>query len=666
MKHHKQNRETFKHHLNSVQTDATERQPSYTSIFRAIKRNNALTSLLLGFMLLALSPLFQSCQFDSDAENFVELQKPAEQIDIMINLYGLNPEEIIYVPLSSSFHYQIDADGRELLDIQFFLDGVKLTQYVSKESVYLENGAYDNLIHDLTVIVAFKTNTGSLAESLGLEAYLGAHEFKIKFLPEESQLNLRHTTDEDGYLVLEWDKPTGYEVSSYDVVERLSDGTGKTIKHIEDPNETSITIKDYVYGSKRYDLVAYIPNSREIFSGEDITIWSQTITDNDITLRRSSAKQVKVAWVNKNPYPARYVLEVEGNEPVFVEKGKSEAIVTVGNFPSRHLRFKLYVIPESADPKDYKTLVYNYNIAEFFISDNTMFNVSKAGVTHNNMILQLQNNTVNSYSLPDMLFVHSANHNLAIHSRALIRANNNGMIAINDVDYRIHIYSDYLLTEKINDIKLFHDDFQITDNGILMFTHDNGKQLRLYDINTGQQLYNKKWESERQFATVKIKANISADGKYVLVYCKDFTFESDEDLWIEIYETGDDYSLILTKKIDIEEIESVFFNPTNNNEIVIKNDNDEFSIMNLTTKEKKAFDGRLVYIDQFTGNLAYIENHHSKNPNIIILDKTYENKIFNMELSEPIWESVTPYIFNNLFVYNAMYINLSLLEEWKQ
>ena len=152
----------------------------------------------------------------------------------------------------------------------------------------------------------------------------------------------------------------------------------------------------------------------------------------------------------------------------------------------------------------------------------------------------------------------------------------------------------------------------------------------------------------------------------MLVYCKDFPFESDEDLWIEIYETGDDYSLSLKEKIVIGEIESVFFNPTNNNEIVIKNDNDEFSIMNLTTKEKKVFDGRLVNIDQFTGNLAYIENHHSKNPNIIILDKTYENKIFNMELSEPIWESVTPYIFNNLFVYNAMYINLSLLEEWKQ
>ena len=104
MKHHKQNRETFKHHLNSVQTDATERQASYPVTPRVIRRNYALVSLLLGFMLLAFTPLFHSCQFDSDAENFVELQKPAEQIDIMINLYGLNPEDIIYVPLSSSFH----------------------------------------------------------------------------------------------------------------------------------------------------------------------------------------------------------------------------------------------------------------------------------------------------------------------------------------------------------------------------------------------------------------------------------------------------------------------------------------------------------------------------------------------------------------------------------
>ena len=53
-------------------------------------------SLKLCFLLLLCTMLLPACTYDSDDDNFHELQKPTEQVEIGVDLAGVNPKETIY------------------------------------------------------------------------------------------------------------------------------------------------------------------------------------------------------------------------------------------------------------------------------------------------------------------------------------------------------------------------------------------------------------------------------------------------------------------------------------------------------------------------------------------------------------------------------------------
>ena len=82
---------------------------------------------LIGYISIIMVILgLHSCEYESSNFNYVELDKPEDEVQIAIDLAGVNPEEIIYVENNSIFYYTLFTDGRDVLIRQLFWDGVPI------------------------------------------------------------------------------------------------------------------------------------------------------------------------------------------------------------------------------------------------------------------------------------------------------------------------------------------------------------------------------------------------------------------------------------------------------------------------------------------------------------------------------------------------------------
>lgn len=674
MRHYTKKAPAFARVLSNAQADDANKHFGSPAVKIHKKFGNFLSGLILTIFVVIL----HSCQFDTDAENFMELQKPEEQIDIMINLYGLNPEEIIYAPLNSFLAFQIDADGRELLNMQFFLDGEQLYNHGINEGVLLQKQTYDNLIHDLTVVVAFKTHTGSLAEHLGLEAYLGAHEFKIKFLPESSQLNLRYRSNEDGYLVLEWDKPKDYEVWGYDVIEGNTDGTGKTIQRIEDPHKTSHTINNYAYGTQNYAVAAYIKNSQDLLKSEEIYIKSQRITRDHIITMRTGINKLHVKWENPNTYPAQYVIEYGENEVFYVKDNHEGVTVNTKLFPMQYTqttgnRFDLYVLPEEADPADYKEIGYYKNSYEIlFVNDFSINSRAHAYNSNENMLHHLTDKTVDSYEVPSMKLISSENHNMNLLYSHRLKINSQGIVALTDPiksDDIINIYDNYTLSNKINSFSQHTYHHLLTDNNQLLIKHGYLPMIEIYDILSGEKLLTHTWQASYEDGSINIECYIAPDGKRLIVKCRDTHTHFEPKLYSELFSIENNALQLLQTHYSNDRTGHAF-HPHNETIINRHNDNSsnnkKITITNRLDEIIKTFDGQLIGVDPVTGNFAYYKfssTHPDASGEIIILNPDYSQQLLKLPVSAPISSGT---LVNNLIIFNNIYLNLEQLEEWNQ
>ena len=604
-----------------------------------------------------------SCEFDSDDLNYVQLEKPKDEIQLGIDLAGVNPTELIYVYDKFTFSYSLYTEGKDIFVLQFFLDGNPIESNNHTGSVFLDTNITDDEIHELRLIIGLKTGTGSLAELANYEMYTGEFVFKIKIIPFSDNLNVRETTDANNNLKLEWDKPANCEIAKYSVYK--GDGMhGELLANINNPNETYFVDTDYAYGYKSYTIVAEVKNSFNLTVKDHFSVQYSNMTENDFETRRISANEVSIKWENPNLYPCRYVLTHGfNNEKIIIEDGVNEAIIPAGNFPNWAEPFSLYILPATADINRYG----QYVRVDGRYSDKSFEGFSYcANVTHN-MFYALDFNKLRNYQLSTMKETSWMNHDLTLDTGCEIQVSTDGKIAIIDTNGAVHVYSNHYFSYEINQFRAGNYPFKIIGNNKILVEERNG--FKLYDISTKDVITSKSWESEFSNGEIVTKTSVSQNGKYIYVQCFEYNNPNPTNIWVELYEVTTDNMLRLLETDNNLNVQSIHFNPNKNNEAIIQyfpNNENKFVIVDILTKERKEIKGEFMNIDPFTGNLLFKGEEYQNNEyNLYVWNKDYSKEKIKIELAN-INTFSKSYLYNNILFFNNGYLDLSNLKEWKQ
>ena len=218
----------------------------------------------LSFIILMTSAfLFTACEYGPSGNNFLELTPPEDNIPIEISLNDINPSDTIYVYQNTLISIGINTP-KDLLQATVLLDGQEYANMSNESfSFVIKSDQVSEGIHELTVNAIFTSGTGSLAEMMGLEGYMGELSWNVRVIHDlEAHFELGYRITEEGFLEVFWQNVVPDNIiekyTVYPVVTQNEDST------INDATQKSFVDYGYVCGNAYYDLKTYLKDGYSI------------------------------------------------------------------------------------------------------------------------------------------------------------------------------------------------------------------------------------------------------------------------------------------------------------------------------------------------------------------------------------------------------------------
>ena len=480
--------------------------------------------------------------------------------------------------------------------------------------------------------------------------YVGEFNFKVKFVPASTgSLNIRQTLDEQNHLKLVWDKPEGYEVESY-YVYNGDVGYPKPKAIITNPDQTYYVDKNYAYGYKFYIIIAKLKNGNEVVIREDFLVRYTNVNQDNFEIERISPDKFKIKWTNPNPFPCKYVFRSLYDNKVTVLEGATELVIPAEIFPSISYNFHLYILPAEANSSQYES----YGLVWGSFGDKKVgYNFSYVADPVNSMLLGLDYTNLFRYDLSKMDLQGVAKHNLILHSGCKVKTSNKGLVAIDDHNGTVRVYSNSTLTNQLAAVNTAGFDFYLTDADQLLATSYDG--FSLYDVHTSNLICSKKWNSTDEWTSmVKVFTRISVDGKYI--YTVRANYSSNAQI-AELYQLTEADTLRLVRSQDAVNITNIEFNPVKANEVVIQYSDFRFSILDVVTGSIVNGYGTFLNVDALTGNLMYygaeIQNGQF---NLNVWDTEYKKVLYKLTTASM---NIYARLYNNQLIFSGYCVDLS-------
>lgn len=212
--------------------------------------------------------LFVACEYEPSGNNFIDLAPPEDYIPIEISLNDVNPSDTIYLYKETLISIKTNSPN----DIQrtvVLLDGQVFINMRSDSLAFIfDPDQLDEGVYKLTVEAFINTGTGSLAEMMGLEGYIGELSWNIQVIhnPHE-RFEVDYRINEEGFLELYWDNaiPDSY-IESYTIHAGYTQETDITIN---DAKQKSFVDYGYVCGNALYKVNTFLKDGqvfRQTFS----------------------------------------------------------------------------------------------------------------------------------------------------------------------------------------------------------------------------------------------------------------------------------------------------------------------------------------------------------------------------------------------------------------
>lgn len=596
---------------------------------------------------------FFSCEYSNDDIYYVDIKQKSDTIDLDINLANVNPKDTIIIYRSTKLYYKIDSKGKKILKNTITIDAEFEQQ---EDYIIIHPPKYDNSIHKLNVDIELKSHTGSISDLLGYEKYIGKYEYYVKFvkLEESFDVNLREEISADGFLTLKWEKPVldnadiqKYSLSFWNDVK----GVNEQIE-ITDPNITSFTDRDYVWGHRTYSLYVQYKNKDIDYVNSGaffLTPKYKELEDPTFKYEILDNESMRVSWDITN-YKCKYlIIDANGTQTKLTGEQKS-IVMQRFRFPSDGNRFRFILLPYDLLYEEYTKgieigvdtwyaqtqmnppLVWNRNRGEYYSCDN----FGKFSVYSNNFGLK------GSYTLPDadgfggkIIALNEKTSQLAIYKKLSMFNLYNVYI----YNYRNGKYENPLLLKD----KVVQSNMYLSDNNRIYFRelnfNDDVTELinkcYVYNSINGSFIYS------LELMDRDSEISVSSDGKYMCDVYKGH---------LKIYELEDSSAKLIYEYTNNSYRYSLYtFSPINVHELFLGGDNN-FTILDVTSlTQKVSIKGSFVSQDPITGNMVILDKDYSSNFIANIYNKDASMIIGRLPLNkmDGSWA-----LFNNRLVYS--------------
>lgn len=294
----------------------------------------------LNFVLFAATIfLLVGCEYKPGGNNFVELTPPPDYIPIEISLNDIDPSDTIYVYQNTLISVVINSP-KDLLQAWVLLDGQEYVNVWGNPFSFIINpGQLSEGTHKLTVNAVFTSGTGSLAEMMGLEGYMGELSWNIRVVHNlEDIFEIGYRINDEGFLEIFWDSylPVGI-IEKYTVHRGFTQNPDTTIN---DASQKKFIDYGYVCGSGYYEVTTYLKDGNSFLHRLSINKPAPAVSFENLGL-----DNLRVSW-NKPFANGRFNLIVDNN---VIAAGICDTTIIVPQLFGKNRLFTLEIRPQKAE-----------------------------------------------------------------------------------------------------------------------------------------------------------------------------------------------------------------------------------------------------------------------------------------------------------------------------
>ncbi|WP_321514944.1 hypothetical protein [Marinifilum fragile] len=289
-----------------------------------------------------LGLLVISCDYKLDKTYFNDIEPPQEYAELDISLTPAG--DTIFIFGETEITYKLNESGYVPHHNSRFIfkdDIIQLGSQLTK--TFTINPEYrDFRIDTLTLQLTTSTNSGSLADKVGVEAYyLEKDWIVITDTREPDNLNVDHEITQEGFLKIIWDKCEQYNFKAYEVE------WGSEKVSIDNKEINYYTDSTFIGGSYSY----FVKNHVYWPSG---SFWSYGVEQINYNLPRlkinsESINQATIYW-EKSPFNCNYTL-LDESDNILVNSKTITSIKIPRIIFDISRKYKLYISPYNKDHK---------------------------------------------------------------------------------------------------------------------------------------------------------------------------------------------------------------------------------------------------------------------------------------------------------------------------
>lgn len=283
--------------------------------------------------------LFAGCEYNPSGNNFVELTPPADYIPIEISLNDIDPSDTIYVYQNTLFTVEMNST-KDLFQASILLDGQEYANIPNSPYSFIINpGPLTEGVHKLTVNALFSSGTGSLAEMMGLEGYMGELSWNICVLHNlQDAYEIGYRINDEGFLEIFWKSyiPKSL-IEKYTVHPGLTQNSDTTIN---DVTQKYFVDYGYVCGSGYYEVTTYLKNGNSFIQRLSLSKPTPAVSFENLGL-----DSLRVFW-NKPFANGRFNLIVDNDT---IASGIYDTTIIVPQLFGKNRLFTLEIRPQKAE-----------------------------------------------------------------------------------------------------------------------------------------------------------------------------------------------------------------------------------------------------------------------------------------------------------------------------
>lgn len=619
---------------------------------------------IISFSILLFIFAFISCEFDSDEEYYKNIEKP-EEITVSLDLAGVKPDEPIYIYEDTKLYYSLNTAGKKLLSLQATINGENLS-WVSDSYIVISKALLDkNKDNTLRLNIQIKTNSGSLADIMDAEYYEGDFSFLLKPVDNDFDLAVQNAQTNEGYLRLEWDKPSFEQLEIDGYIISFTDTRGRQQNVTLDGATTSYTDKDYVYGYRPYTITMKFAGDKISEKTYVYNMSYTTINGDDVFFEFKDLEETKISW-KSNKYRCKYYILHDRNDRVVASAtfDAPEVYLPAPVFPEERGFYTIVIVPDDMEASEVSyssggiEKFYQYQAPAsildmspiaYDIANKLIYGRTGATIQIGNAI-----NLATIKSLDSPYFAYLSNVSFSPKSTKFLVFNGYDFGMSDNVIYLYdnkddlsgtprHIKSPvknsrYGVVQLINDDRIFIENSYETSGSYSYHS--------LIDADTGEEVYSLKTD-------MYTGIDISYD-KERLALCDN---TSQQVLVYGIKNTGLELVRTINIPYSISDYMYCIFDPQNSDRLIIKsNITGKFFIANISSEKTELMEDDFITIDPFTGRMYCFDKNYDSNTLVNVYEKgKYDVPVFQFRAFK-----YGPFsVYNDFVMSYSSYIQIS-------